>query len=109
MGRKSLVSSLSKEVVLEFNQVIRENDYGNQECIVEWLKERGYGGSKSAVNRYIAQLKARDGFDGKAGSFKLVTGLTAKDSNIELLYKELGELEFRKQEIINRIRDLMGK
>ena len=38
-----------------------------------------------------------------------MTGLTAKDNNIDLLYKELGEIEFRRQEIIEIIRNLTGK
>ncbi|KYK77656.1 Protein of uncharacterised function (DUF3486) [Aggregatibacter actinomycetemcomitans] len=109
MGRKSLISSLPRDVLLELNDVIRTNEYGNQDEVLKWLTERSLKGSKSALNRYINQLKARDGFDGKAGSFRLMTGLTAKDNNIDLLYKELGEIEFRRQEIIEIIRNLTGK
>lgn len=109
MGRKSLLSSLPRDVILELNEVIRINEYGSQAEVLKWLKEHGIKGSKSALNRYITQLKLRDGFDGKAGSFRLMTGLTAKDNNIDLLYKELGEIEFRRQEIIETIRNLTGR
>ena len=109
MARKSFISSLPKDVVLELNDVIRQHEYGDHESNVAWLKQKGFQVSRSAMHRYTAELKARDGFDGSAGSFKLTADLMAKDSNLDLLYQELGQIEFRKQEILERIRELTGK
>ena len=94
MARKSFISSLPKDVVLELNDVIRQHEYGDHESNVAWLKQKGFQVSRSAMHRYTAELKARDGFDGSAGSFKLIADLMAKDSNRDLLYQELGQIEF---------------
>nr|DAX18352.1 MAG TPA: Protein of unknown function (DUF3486) [Caudoviricetes sp.] len=109
MARKSFITALPKEIVEALHERIRAAEYGDHMAMVEWVKQQGYHASKSAMCRYTLELKARDGYEGGAGSFKLHTQMHSKDSNLEMLYKELGELEYRRQEILNRIRDLMGK
>lgn len=107
MGRKSFISELPEDFFNSLNEKIRECKYGDHDRIVEWIQCHGYKTSRSAVHRYASELKIKDGFDGVAGSFRLYANLNAKESNLELLYKELGEIEVRKQEIIDRIRELM--
>ncbi|MCE3057189.1 hypothetical protein IML52_05340 [Aggregatibacter actinomycetemcomitans] len=39
MGRKSLISSLPRDVLLELNDVIRTNEYGNQDEVLKWFPD----------------------------------------------------------------------
>lgn len=106
MSRISFLAGVPEEVIYELNQKIVEANYGDTRRLAEWFSERGYKTSKSAMHRYITELKALHGHDGVAGSFKLYASMTASDSNLDSLYKELGRLEYRKQQILDRIREI---
>ena len=106
MGRVSFLSDVPEEAIYELNQRIIEANYGDAQRLADWFKSQGYKTSKTAMHRYIKELKAINGHNGVSGSLRLYASLTASDSNLDLLYKELGRLEYRKQEILNRIREI---
>lgn len=106
MGRISFLSEVPEEVIYDLNQRIIEANYGDAQKLADWFKSQGYKTSKTAMHRYIKELKAINGHSGTSGSFKLYASLTASESNLDMLYKELGRLEYRKQEILNRIREI---
>lgn len=108
-GRKSFITNLTEEHVLELHSRVRNARYGEHDGMVDWLKSLGYTVSRSAMARYSSELKKRDGYEGTAGSFTLHTAINDApdhDLNLANLYKELGEVEYRKVKILERIREI---
>lgn len=106
MGRVSFLTDVPETVIYELNHRIVEASYGDTRRLADWFKSQGYKTSKSAMHRYIKELKERNGHSGVAGSLKLYASMTASESSLDALYKELGRLEYRKQEILERIREI---
>ncbi|MCR1838623.1 DUF3486 family protein [Pasteurella caecimuris] len=110
MARKSVLLELPDELLKEFHSLIRENKYANGRKLLEWLQNKGYKSSKTAVHRYISTFKRYDGLDCNAGGFAMNISLNEENGgDLKTLFRQLGELEFRKQEILERIRELTGK
>lgn len=109
-GRKSFITNLTEEHILELHSRIRDARYGEHDNMVDWLKSLGYAASRSAMARYSGKLKKRDGYEGTAGSFTLHSAINDApdyDLNLANLYKELGEIEYRKVKILERIREIV--
>ena len=109
MPKASFVSSLNAQTVTELNTRIRESSYLDSLSIAEWLKDRGVDVSKSSVHRYIQKLRARDGYDEPSGTFDLAIAMRGNTGRKELdsLFRELGRVEHERQELLDRIRDIM--
>ncbi|MEQ1968997.1 phage protein Gp27 family protein [Xenorhabdus nematophila] len=108
-GRKSFTSQLPSEVIAELHQRIRVARYGEHESLVRWLESLGYSASRSGMHRYATQLKRKDGYQGVAGSFVLEAALndaSTRDHNLVALYQAVGELEYRRALLIERIREI---
>lgn len=109
MGRISFLSGVPDDVIYELNQKIVDANYGDSMKLAEWFKGLGYKVSKTAMHRYIMALKERNEHGGRVGSLRLYANMSTADNHLALLYQELGQIEFRRQEIIERIRNLTGK
>ncbi|MGE4799984.1 phage protein Gp27 family protein [Yersinia hibernica] len=108
-GKKSFASQLPDDVISKLHQRIREARYGKHESLVTWLSSLGYTASRSSMHRYTTQLKLKDGYQGSAGSFLLEAALNdspTRDHNLVALYQELGELEYKKTLLLDRIREI---
>lgn len=88
---------------------IRANHYANIQQTQEWLQEQGYTITKAALHRYIQKLKKIDGFTGRANSIELLAQITKKffdSSSLSSLYQKLGELEYEKTQILQKISEI---
>lgn len=106
-GSKNFVLSLPNEVREELDGRIRKHAYGRCTEISDWLKSIGIKTSRSAVARYEKVLKERDGVKEAAGSLGATVRSSVPGGELASLYQELGELEFRRAELLEQIRDLM--
>ncbi|WP_392434905.1 hypothetical protein ACF3VQ_09245 [Yersinia sp. HM-2024] len=109
-GRKSFITNLTDEHIFALHTRIRNARYGEHDDMVDWLKSLGYAVSRSAMARYSGELKRRDGYEGTAGSFTLHSAINDApdyDMNLANLYKELGEIEYRKVGVLERIREIV--
>ncbi len=109
MARKSFVSDLPDTVLHELNDRIRAAKYGDHDTNVEWLDDLGYNSSRSAMGRYALELKKLDGHQGTAGSLALHASIESTNSSVGALLKELGELEYKKHQILVKLQEITGK
>lgn len=109
MARKSFVSDLPDIILHELNEKIRLVKYGDHDANVEWLNDLGYNSSRSAMGRYALELKKLDGHKGTAGSLALHASIESTDSSVGALLKELGELEYKKHQILVKLQEITGK
>ncbi|MBO2589361.1 hypothetical protein [Shewanella algae] len=108
MRGRNFALNLSIELKEELDSRIRQAAYGSSTEIAAWLCEKGVKASRSAVARYEQALRKKDGVNDVAGSFNAVVKSSSAGGELAELYRELGELEFRKEELLERIRDLVG-
>lgn len=107
MPRKSVLLELPDELLKEFHSLIREYKYANFRKLLEWLEAKGYKSSKTAVHRYVATFKRYDGLNCNAGGFAMNISLNEENGgDLKTLFRQLGELEYRKQEILTKIREI---
>ncbi len=107
-GAKNFVLSLSGGLKEALDTKIRESAYGRSTEITAWLEEQGVTTSRSAVARYEKALRQFDGISDVGGSLNAVVKSSAPGGELAALYQELGELEYRRSEILEQIRDLMN-
>lgn len=106
-GAKNFVLSLSGILKEELDTKIRESAYGRSTEIAAWLEEQGISTSRSAVARYEQALRKFDGISDIGGSMNAAVKSSVPGGELAALYQELGELEFRRAELLERIRDLV--
>lgn len=61
MGRHSTIRSLSPEMLMRAEALIREFDYIHLEQVLHIMRAEGINTSRSALNRYAMKLKQQDG------------------------------------------------
>ena len=96
MGRKSTVeSTLPAELLFELNSKLRDGKT-KQLDVVDWLKDKGFNLSKSAVNRYAMRLAARD------EKLTIDRQMLTKQNKTSLvsLFEELEQIRQRETEIL---------
>ncbi|AAU36736.1 MULTISPECIES: phage protein Gp27 family protein [Pasteurellaceae] len=104
--KTSIIFNLPADVINELHKRLRESNYSGFIELENWLKNLGFNVSKSGIHRYAQKLKSLDGFIGRSGSFDLAVQLNNSiDDNtpLNLLYQELGKLEYQKQQILQKI------
>lgn len=107
MPRKSVLLELPDDLLKEFHTLIREYKYADFKKLLEWLESKGYKSSKSAVHRYVATFKRYDGLNCNAGGFAMNISLNEENGgDLKTLFRQLGELEYRKQQILERVREI---
>ena len=107
-GARSFVQKLGPEVLAEFEGEIRRWGYGQSERLVSWLAEKGVKTSRSAGSRYEVALRERDGVNAMGGSIKAVIGVgNAPVDSLAGLYRRLGEIEYERAVIIDKIADML--
>ncbi|EMV4498225.1 hypothetical protein AAC861_002820 [Vibrio cholerae] len=106
-GAKNFVLSLSDELREQLDNRIRKYAYGRSSDIAEWLQEMNVKTSRTAVARYEKVLKEKDGVTDAAGSLGATVKSVVPGGELAALYQELGELEYRRAELLEQIRDLM--
>ena len=109
-GKQSFISQLSPDIATELHQRIREANYGQHDSHANWLKSLGFQSSRSAMHRYANRLKKNDGYQGMAGSFALDSVLNdsiSQDERLVSLYQSLGELEYKRTQLLEQIRDIV--
>lgn len=104
---RNFVLNLSNELKEQLDSMIRKEAYGNSTAIADWLQQRGVKTSRTAVARYEQALKRKDGVLDMAGSFNATVKASVAGGELASLYQELGELEYKKSLLLERIRDLM--
>lgn len=104
---KNFVLSLSGGLKESLDAKIREAAYGRSSEITAWLIEQGVATSRSAVARYEKALRKFDGISDVGGSINATVKSSVAGGELAMLYQELGELEFRRAELLEQIRDLM--
>ena len=103
---RSFVQQLGLEELAEFESEIRRWGYGQSERLVDWLAGKGIKTSRSAVSRYEVALRERDGINAMGGSIKAVIGVgNAPLDRLAGLYRRLGEIEFEREQLLERIRE----
>ncbi|MGR3968446.1 hypothetical protein [Shewanella sp. 1180_01] len=100
---RNFVLNLLLELKEQLDSMIRKEAYGNSTAIADWLHEP----SRTAVARYEQALKRKDGVPDMAGSFNATVKASVAGGELASLYQELGELEYKKSLLLERIRDLM--
>lgn len=106
-GAKNFVLSLSSEQREQLDNRIRQYAYGRSSDIAEWLQEMGVKTSRTAVARYEKVLKEKDGIMDAAGSLSATVKSVVPGGELAALFQELGEIEYRRAELLGQIRDLM--
>ncbi|WP_457802439.1 phage protein Gp27 family protein [Vibrio cholerae] len=106
-GAKNFVLSLSGGLKEALDTKIRESAYGRSTEIAAWLEEQGVSTSRSAVARYEQALRKFDGINDIGGSMNAVVKSSVPGGELAMLFQELGELEYRRAELLDQIRDLM--
>ena len=105
-GTRSFVQQMEPEMLAEFESEIRRWGYGQSERLVSWLAERGVKSSRSAVCRYEVTLRTRDGVNAMGGSHKAFASVhTSSPQTLLGLYQSLGEIEFEREQLLERIRE----
>ncbi|MCO7023382.1 DUF3486 family protein [Vibrio paracholerae] len=107
VGAKNFVLSLPDEIREQLDNRIRKMAYGRSSDISAWLQEMGIKTSRTAVARYEKVLKEKDGITDAAGSLGATVKSVVPGGELAMLFQELGELEFRRAELLDQIRDLM--
>ncbi|NGZ68606.1 hypothetical protein G6Z92_16845 [Vibrio aestuarianus subsp. cardii] len=106
-GTRNFVLSISEELKEELDRRVRKAAYGSSTEIADWLCSEGVKTSRTAVARYEQALRKKDGVSDYAGSFNATVKASRPGGELAELYQELGELEYRKAELLDRIRDLV--
>ncbi|ELI1838993.1 DUF3486 family protein [Vibrio fluvialis] len=106
-GQRNFVLSLSGGLKEALDTKIRESAYGRSTEITAWLAEQGVATSRSAVARYEKALRKFDGVSDIGGSMNALVKSSVPGGELAALYQELGELEYRRAELLEQIRDLM--
>ena len=105
--RKNFITLMSTEQRQEFDSRIRLAGYGQSEEIAKWVTEDlGITTSRTAVARYEKILRESDGVHGQGGSMNAVAHFSGSGGKLAKLYQELGELEVRKLNILEQIREM---
>ncbi|EGQ9843159.1 DUF3486 family protein [Vibrio cholerae] len=107
VGAKNFVLSLPDEIREQLDNRIRKMAYGRSSDISAWLQEMGIKTSRTAVARYEKVLKEKDGITDAAGSLGATVKSVVPGGELAMLFQELGELEYRRAELLDQIRDLM--
>ncbi|EGR0523015.1 DUF3486 family protein [Vibrio cholerae] len=107
VGAKNFVLSLPDEIREQLDNRIRKMAYGRSSDIAAWLQEMGIKTSRTAVARYEKVLKEKDGITDAAGSLGATVKSVVPGGELAMLFQELGELEYRRAELLDQIRDLM--
>lgn len=106
---KNFVAQMSAEQKKLFDEKVRESAYGQSQMVSEWVyDELGIKTSKTAVARYEQELRKNDGIFDAGGSINTMAKVSVAGGELASLYQELGELEFRRAELLEKIRDLMS-
>lgn len=107
-GPRNFVLSLSGGLKETLDTKIRESAYGRSTEIADWLAKQGVTTSRSAVARYEQALRKFDGISDNGGSINAaVKSSVAGGGELASLYQELGELEYRRAELLEQIRNLV--
>ncbi|MDF5594975.1 DUF3486 family protein [Vibrio parahaemolyticus] len=107
VGAKNFVLSLTDEIREQLDNRIRKMAYGRSSDIAAWLNEIGVKTSRTAVARYEKALREKDGITDAAGSLGATVRSVVPGGELAMLFQELGEIEFRRAELLERIRDLV--
>ncbi|MEZ8930209.1 MULTISPECIES: hypothetical protein [Vibrio] len=107
-GVRNFVMQLTSEQKKELDEKIRESGYGKCTQVADWVNTQlGVKTSRTAVARYEQALRKKDGVFDTGGSINAMAKLSSVGGELASLYQELGELEYRRAELLEQIRDLM--
>ncbi|MBY8232326.1 hypothetical protein KW535_13385 [Vibrio fluvialis] len=107
-GPRNFVALMTSAQKNKFEEKIRNAAYGQCSEIAAWVNEElGIKTSRTAVARYEQALRKSDGVFETGGSIGAMAKLSTVGGELAALYQELGELEYRRAELLEQIRDLM--